>query len=104
MDNEVSRLDTRVEDTNDEIKRGFADFKENNTKPMLMGIEEKLKQVNQMQESQNFVLKDLHDKRIEMNRRLQELERTDFDEKFNNITRRMIADVLRELLTPIQMA
>ena len=38
-----------------------------------------------------------------MNKRLQELEKTDFDDKFNKITRRMIADVLRDLLTPIQM-
>ena len=54
-----------------------------------------------MQESQNFVLKDLHEKRLEMNLRLKELEKTDFDDKFNHITRRMIADVVRELLTPI---
>ena len=38
-----------------------------------------------------------------MNKRLQELEKTDFDDKFNHITRRMIADVVRECLTPIQM-
>ena len=56
-----------------------------------------------MQESQNYVLKDLHDKRIEMNKRIIELEKTDFDDKFNKITRKMIADVVRDLLTPIQM-
>ena len=56
-----------------------------------------------MQESQNFVLKDLHDKRIEMHKRLVELEKTDFEDKFNKITRKMIADVVRDLLTPIQM-
>ena len=38
-----------------------------------------------------------------MNKRLVELEKTDFDDKFNKITRRMIADVVRDLLTPIQM-
>ena len=54
-----------------------------------------------MQESQNYVLKDLHDKRIEMNKRLIELEKTDFEDKFNRITRKMIADVVRDLLTPI---
>lgn len=39
-----------------------------------------------------------------MNKRIAELEKTDFDDKFNNITRRMIADVVRECLTPVQMA
>ena len=47
------------------------------------------------------MLKDLHEKRLEMNLRLQELEKTDFEDKFNKITRRMIADVVRECLTPI---
>ena len=103
MDNEVTRLDDRVEESNDVLKKGFAEFKENNTKPMLDMMDEKMREVSKMQESQNFVLKDLHDKRISMNNRLHELERTDFDDKFNHITRRMIADVLRELLTPVQM-
>lgn len=70
---------------------------------MVDALEEKLRGVNKMQESQNIVLKDLHEKRLEMNRRLQELERTDFEDKFNRITRRMIAEVVRECLTPIQM-
>lgn len=39
-----------------------------------------------------------------MNKRIIELEKTDFEDKFNNITRRMIADVVRECLTPVQMA
>ena len=33
-------------------------------------MDEKMRGVSQMQESQNFVLKDLHDKRLEMNKRL----------------------------------
>lgn len=43
MDNEVTRLDGRVEETNEEIKRGFADFKETNTKPIMDAVQEKLK-------------------------------------------------------------
>ena len=101
MDLEISRVDGRIEETSEEIKKGLADFKENNTKPMMDVIQEKIKSVNQMQESQNYVLKDLHDKRIEMNKRLIELEKTDFEDKFNRITRKMIADVVRDLLTPI---
>ena len=57
-----------------------------------------------MEESQNFVLKDCHEKVQNIVGRLVELERTDFDDKFNNITRKMIGDVAREHLTPIQMA
>ena len=38
-----------------------------------------------------------------MNKRIIELEKTDFEDKFNKITRKMIADVVRELLTPLQM-
>ena len=38
-----------------------------------------------------------------MVKRIVELEKTDFDDKFNHITRRMISEVVRELLTPIQM-
>ena len=66
-------------------------------------MDSKMREINKMQESQNFVLKDLHEKRLEMNKRLKELEKTDFDDKFNHITRRMIADVVREVLTPISM-
>ena len=51
MDNEVSRLDGRVELTNEELKQGFNDFKENNTKPLLAIMDEKMKAVSQMQES-----------------------------------------------------
>ena len=56
-----------------------------------------------MEESQNFVLKDCHEKTQNMLKRLIELEKTDFNDKFNNITRRMIGDVVRDLLTPIQL-
>ena len=38
-----------------------------------------------------------------MGKRVHELERTDLDEKLNAITRRLIADVVREHLTPVQM-
>ena len=38
-----------------------------------------------------------------MNKRLAELEKTDFEDKFNKITRKMIGDVVRDLLTPIKL-
>jgi len=56
-----------------------------------------------MEESQNFVLKDCHEKVQNIVKRLEELEKTDFDDKFNHITRKMIGEVVREHLTPIQM-
>jgi methionyl-tRNA synthetase len=36
-----------------------------------------------MEESQNFVLKDCHEKVANIGKRFSELERTDFEEKFN---------------------
>ena len=59
--------------------------------------------MQKMEESQNFVLKDCHEKTQNMLKRIVELEKTDFDDKFNHITRRMIGEVVREHLTPIQM-
>ena len=50
------------------------------------------------------MIKDCHDKMKQMNYRVKELERTDFDDKFNHITRRMISDVVRELLTPVELS
>ena len=66
-------------------------------------LEDQLNEMKKMEESQNFVLKDCHDKTQNMLKRIIELEKTDFDDKFNHITRRMISDVVRELLTPIKM-
>ena len=66
-------------------------------------IQGDLKAVKKMEESQNYVIKDCHDKMNQMKVSMAKLERTDFEEKFNNITRRMISDVVREHLTPIQM-
>ena len=57
-----------------------------------------------MEESQNHVIKDCHEKMKQMNLRMVSLERTDFDDKFNHITRRMIGEVVREHLTPIQLS
>lgn len=101
--NEFGRLGVRIEETNSLFKSELQIFRVNNIKPIVDSTEDKLRQINKMQESQNFVLKDLHEKRIEMNRRLKELEKTDFEDKFNKITRKMIADVVRECLTPLQM-
>ena len=102
-DNEFRRLDVRIEETNSLFKSELEVFRVNNIKPIYDSTEDKLRQINKMQESQNLVLKDLHEKRIEMNKRLKQLEKTDFEDKFNKITRKMIADVVRECLTPLNM-
>ena len=101
--NELGRLAVRIEETDSLFKSELEIFRVNNIKPIYDSTEDKLRQINKMQESQNLVLKDLHEKRIEMNKRLKELEKTDFDDKFNKITRKMIADVVRECLTPLNM-
>ena len=49
------------------------------------------------------MLKNLHEKRLEINLCLQKLEKTDFEDKFNKITWRMIAYVVRECLKQVQM-
>ena len=67
------------------------------------GIQEQISAINVMEESQNFVLKDCHEKVQNIVTRLLELEKTDFEDKFNNITRKMIGDVVKEKLTPVQM-
>ena len=46
-------------------------------------IQEDLKAVKKMEESQNYVIKDCHDKMKEMKISMAKLERTDFEEKFN---------------------
>ena len=63
----------------------------------------KVEAIEKMEESQNYVLKKCVDDLSQHQNRLKELERTDFDDKFNHITRRMINDVVREIFTPIQM-
>jgi len=54
-------------------------------------------------ESQNVVIKDLYDKVYSNAKRLTEFESIDLDDRFNQMTRKMIADVCREQLTPAQM-
>lgn len=82
----------------------FTLFADDIARNSMSGLQMQIEEIQKMEESQNFVLKDCHEKVGKMNKRLVELEKTDFDDKFNNITRKMIADVVRECLTPVQMA
>ena len=66
-------------------------------------IREQMKEMKKMEESQNFVLKDCHEKTQNIVKRIIELEKTDFDDKFNKITKRMIGEVVREHLTPVEL-
>mmetsp|Transcript_2469 Transcript_2469/g.3431 ORF Transcript_2469/g.3431 Transcript_2469/m.3431 type:complete len:110 (+) Transcript_2469:369-698(+) len=88
----MASLETRV-----------TEFQENLARNSVNEIKEQIKEMQKMEESQNFVLKDCHEKTQNMLKRIVELEKTDFDDKFNHITRRMIGEVVREHLTPIQM-
>ena len=101
--NFVKKIDSGLNSTNASIEKRFTEFADNLAKNSMSGIHEKIQAIQKMEESQNYVLKDCHEKVQSMLKRIVELERTDFDDKFSNITRRMIADVVREYLTPIQM-
>ena len=49
------------------------------------------------------MIKDLYDKVQTNAKRLNEFESIDLDERFNQMTRKMIAEVCRGQLTPVQM-
>ena len=57
-----------------------------------------------MEDSQNHVLRNCHETVQDVKAQMIELSRVDYEDKFNNITRKMIADVVREHLTPVQMS
>lgn len=52
-------------------------------------------------ESQNVIIKDLFEKVTNNAKRLSDFESIDLDDRFNQLSRKMIADVCRELLTPV---
>ena len=54
-------------------------------------------------ESQNVIIKDLFDKVTYNCKQLADFESIDLDDRFNSMTRKMIAEVCREQLTPVQM-
>ena len=50
-DNEFRRLDVRIEETNSLFKSELEIFRVNNIKPIVDSTEDKLRQINKMQES-----------------------------------------------------
>ena len=50
---------------------------------VIVEIQEDLKGIKKMEESQNYVIKDCHDKMKEMKVSMARLEKTDYEEKFN---------------------
>ena len=90
-------------DSQADIESRLENFREDMAKNSMAGIQGQIDSINKMEESQNFVLKDCHEKVQNIVSRLLELEKTDFDDKFNHITRKMIGEVAKEVLTPIQM-
>ena len=50
---------------------------------VIVEIQEDLKGIKKMEESQNYVIKDCHDKMKEMKISMARLEKTDYEEKFN---------------------
>jgi len=100
---EFTRVDRSLETSMASLETRVTEFQENLARNSVNEIKEQIKEMQKMEESQNFVLKDCHEKTQNMLKRIVELEKTDFDDKFNHITRRMIGEVVREHLTPIQM-
>lgn len=52
-------------------------------------------------ESQNVIVNDLFTKVTNNGKRLSEFENIDLDDRLNALSRKMIAEVCRELLTPV---
>ena len=48
MENEITMIDGHIEDINEEFKKNLDYFKENNTKPIVDAIEDKLRGINKM--------------------------------------------------------
>lgn len=105
VNSELQRVDGESESTRADYEARFVMIAERIEQSKVnQDILDQLKEVKKMEESQNYVIKDCHDKVKQMGSRIVNLERTDFEDKFNHITRRMIADVVRDLLTPIELA
>ena len=49
------------------------------------------------------MLKDCHEKVLAMGKHVAGIEKTDHNEKLSTVTRKMIGEVVREHLTPVQM-
>ena len=50
---------------------------------VIIEMQEDLKAIKKMEESQNYVIKDCHDKMKEMKVSMAKLEKTDFEDRFN---------------------
>ena len=85
------------------MEKSFIDFKEMQAKMQNETVEVRLNQLKEMQESQNFVLKDIHERSLRMQAQIDDIEKVDLQAKFNAVTRRAISEVCREHLTPIEM-
>ena len=48
MENEITMIDCHIEDINEEFEKNLDYFKENNTKLIVDGIEDKLRGINKM--------------------------------------------------------
>lgn len=70
----------------------------------IAGLHEELASIKKMEDSQNHVLRNCHETVQDVKAQMIELSRVDYEDKFNNITRKMISDVVREHLTPVQMS
>ena len=78
------------------LDQSCADLKQIQSKMKQETLTQKVDAISKMQESQNFVLKDLHEKSQRIQQQMDDLEKVDLHAKLNAITRKMIFDVVRE--------
>ena len=100
---DLLRIESDVESGKVTMTQQFVEMKDSLANNQIAGLVDEIKKIQVMEGSQNHVIKECHDQMKYMNRRMVEIEKTDFDDKFNHITRKMIGEVVRSLLTPVQL-
>lgn len=71
-------------------------------KPIVEELEPMFRDMKRTQDSANMVLKDSVDKLEQHNKRIGYLERIDLEKKLSELSRKLIAEIVRENLMPVQ--
>lgn len=72
------------------------------TKPHVEALLENFQNIKRTQDSANLVLKDSVDRMDKFNTRIGYLERIDLEKKLSELSRKLIAEIVRENLMPVQ--
>jgi dsDNA-specific endonuclease/ATPase MutS2 len=74
----------------------------NKIKPLVEEMHPMFADMKRTQDSANMVLKDSVDKLDQYNKRIGYLERIDLEKKLSELSRKLIAEIVRENLMPVQ--